>query len=169
MIELKIMYVDICKQVYCEARQLNESAVRYAPRAQRQLLQLERLRSDEQPKCHGADENAHDVDEVVAYFYSQHVDRCRKDRGVERTILRNVANSTAVDAAVLFGFGDTVEWLCDEVAFEHVEFRRSRGRLASSDGESVDEFENEESREGTAEVADAVKVVSRVLTNTNRT
>ena len=32
--------------------------------------------------------------------------------------------------------------------------------MASSDGESVDEFEDEESREGAAEVADAVKYVN---------
>ena len=70
--------------------------------------------------------------------------------------MRNVADSTAVDAAVLFGFSDTAERLCDEIALEGVEFRRSGGRLASSDGESVDEFEDEESREGAAEVADAV-------------
>lgn len=34
--------------------------------------------------------------------------------------------------------------------------------MASGDGESVDEFEDEESREGAAEVADAVKDVSEV-------
>jgi hypothetical protein len=61
---------------------------------------------------------------------------------------------------VLFGFDDTAERLRDEIALEGVEFRRSGGRLASSDGESVDEFE-EESREGAAEVADAVRDVSR--------
>lgn len=58
---------------------------------------------------------------------------------------------------MLFGFNDTAERLCDEIAFEGVGFRRSGGRLASSDGESVDEFEDEESREGAAEVADAVE------------
>ena len=63
---------------------------------------------------------------------------------------------------MLFGFNDTAEWLCDEITLEGVEFRRSGGRLASSDGESVDEFEDEESREGAAEVADAVKDVSEV-------
>jgi hypothetical protein len=62
---------------------------------------------------------------------------------------------------VLFGFDDTAERLRDEIALEGVEFRRSGGRLASSDGESVDEFEDEESREGAAEVADAVRDVSR--------
>jgi hypothetical protein len=82
--------------------------------------------------------------------------------------LRDVADSTPVDAAVLFGFGDTVEWRCDEVAFEHVKFRRSSGRLASSDGKSVDEFEDEESREGAAKVANAVNIVSRVSTNETR-
>jgi len=74
--------------------------------------------------------------------------------------LRDIAGSTAVDAAVLFGFNDTAEGLRDEIALEGVEFGRSGGRLASSDGESVDEFEDEESREGAAEVADAVKFVS---------
>jgi hypothetical protein len=88
------------------------------------------------------------------------MDRYTKDRKIEHTILRNVADSTTIDAAVLFGFGDTVEWRRDEVALEHVEFRRGSGRLASSDGESVDEFEDEESREGAAEVADAVEMVS---------
>jgi hypothetical protein len=57
---------------------------------------------------------------------------------------------------VLFSFSDTAECLRDEIALEGVEFRRSGGRFASSDGESVDEFEDEESREGAAEVADAV-------------
>jgi hypothetical protein len=61
---------------------------------------------------------------------------------------------------VLFGFNDTAERLCDEIALECVEFRRSGRRLASSDGEGVDEFEDKESREGTAEVADAVEDVS---------
>ena len=63
---------------------------------------------------------------------------------------------------MLFGFNDTAEWLCDEIALEGVEFRRSSGRLASSDGEGVDEFEDEESREGAAEVADAVKDVRKL-------
>jgi hypothetical protein len=96
------------------------------------------------------------------------MDRYTKDRKIEHTILRNVADSTTIDAAVLFGFGDTVEWRRDEVALDHVEFRRGSGRLASSDGESVDEFEDEESGESAAEVADAVKVISRVSTNTKR-
>jgi hypothetical protein len=61
---------------------------------------------------------------------------------------------------VLFGFNNTAERLCDEIALESVEFGRSGGRLASSDGESVDEFEDEESREGAAEVADAVRDIS---------
>jgi hypothetical protein len=102
-------------------------------------------------------------------MYGQHIDRLTEDWKVGHTVLRNVANSTAVDAAVLFGFGDTVEWRRDEVAFEHIEFRRSSGRLASSDGEGIDEFEDEESRESAAKVADTVKIVSRVSTNTNRT
>lgn len=34
--------------------------------------------------------------------------------------------------------------------------------MASGDGESVDEFENEETREGAAEVADAVEIVSKL-------
>jgi hypothetical protein len=76
------------------------------------------------------------------------------------TVLRDVAGSTAVDAAVLFGFNDTAERLRNEITLQRVEFRRSGGRLASSDGESVDEFEDEESREGAAEVADAVEMVS---------
>jgi hypothetical protein len=46
------------------------------------------------------------------------------------------------------------------ITLQRVEFRRSGGRLASSDGESVDKFEDEESREGAAEVADAVEMVS---------
>jgi hypothetical protein len=75
--------------------------------------------------------------------------------------LRDIAGSTAVDAAVLFGFNDTAEGLRDEIALEGVEFGRSSGRLASCDGESVDEFEDEESREGAAEVADAVKDISK--------
>lgn len=74
--------------------------------------------------------------------------------------MRDIAGSTAVNAAVLFGFSNTAEWLCDEIALEGVEFRRSGGRLASGDGESVDEFEDEKSREGAAEVADAVGIVS---------
>ena len=66
---------------------------------------------------------------------------------------------------MLFGFNDTAEWLCDEIALEGVEFRRSSGRLASSDGEGVDEFEDEESREGAAEVADAVRDISNLTGN----
>ena len=63
---------------------------------------------------------------------------------------------------MLFGFGDTAEWLCYKITLEGVEVRRSGGRLASSDGESVDEFEDEESRECAAEVADAVKDISEL-------
>ena len=63
---------------------------------------------------------------------------------------------------MLFGFSDTAERLCDKITLESVEVRRSGGRLASGDGESVDEFKDEESREGAAEVADAVKDVSEV-------
>lgn len=68
---------------------------------------------------------------------------------------------------MLFGFNDTAKRLRDEIALEGVEFRRSSGRLASSDGESVDEFEDEESREGAAEVADAVKDIS-ILSSDDR-
>lgn len=78
------------------------------------------------------------------------------------TVSRDIAGSTAVDAAVLFGFNDTAKWLCDEIALKGVEFGRSGGRLASSDGEGVDEFEDEESREGAAEVADAVMLISKL-------
>ena len=63
---------------------------------------------------------------------------------------------------MLFGFGDTAEWLCYKITLEGVEVRRSGGRLASSDGESVDEFEDEESRECAAEVVDAVKDISEL-------
>lgn len=69
---------------------------------------------------------------------------------------------------MLFGLGNTAERLRNEVAFEGVQFRGVGGRLASSDGESVDEFENEESREGAAEVADAVQEISKSSVSINR-
>jgi hypothetical protein len=75
--------------------------------------------------------------------------------------LRDIAGSTAVDAAVLFGLNDTAERPCDEIALKGVEFGGSGGRLASGDGESVDEFEDEESREGAAQIADAMEKVSK--------
>lgn len=70
--------------------------------------------------------------------------------------MRNIANTTAVDAAVLFGFKDAAEGFGDEVAFEGIEIRGGGGRVAGGDGEVVDEFEDEEAREGAAEVADAI-------------
>ena len=63
---------------------------------------------------------------------------------------------------MLFGFSNAAEWLCNEIAFECVEFRRRGGRVAGGDGESVDELENEKSREGAAEVADAVEDISKL-------
>ena len=55
--------VDV--NIYYKDSKLHRS-ISYAPRTQRQLLQLERLRSDEQPECHGANEHTHDVDKVVS-------------------------------------------------------------------------------------------------------
>lgn len=76
------------------------------------------------------------------------------------TILRNIAHTTAIDAAVFLGFQDTAELLSDKVTLESVKVRGRVRRMASGDGEVVDEFEDEESRKGAAEVADAVEKVS---------
>ena len=69
---------------------------------------------------------------------------------------------------MLFGFQNAVEGLRDQVAFERVEFRRCGGRVAGGDGESVDEFEDEESRECAAEVADALEEVSKMSVSIQR-
>jgi len=74
-----------------------------------------------------------------------------------RTILRDVANAAAVDAAVLFGFEDATERLRNEISLERVRLGSAGGWVTGSDCESVDEFEDEEARECAAEVADAVK------------
>lgn len=64
---------------------------------------------------------------------------------------------------MLLGFGDAAERLGDQVAFKRVEFRRGGGRVAGCDGKGVDKFEDEEAREGAAEVADAVNWLARVV------
>lgn len=76
------------------------------------------------------------------------------------TVLRNVAGTAAIDAAVLLGFEYAAEGLRDEVALEGVWLRGAGGRVAGRDGEGVDELEDEETRESAAEVADAVEFVS---------
>lgn len=55
--------VDV--NIYYKDSKLHRS-ISYAPRTQRQLLQLERLRSDEQPERHGANKHTHNIDEVVS-------------------------------------------------------------------------------------------------------
>lgn len=60
---------------------------------------------------------------------------------------------------MLLGFENTAERLRDEIALERLRFRRSGRRVACGDSESVDELENEESRECAAEVADAVNLL----------
>jgi hypothetical protein len=47
--------------------------------------------------------------------------------------------------------------LCNKVSLQHVRFGSARGWVAGGDGEGIDEFEDEEAGESTAEVADAVK------------
>jgi hypothetical protein len=74
-----------------------------------------------------------------------------------RTVLRDIASTAAVDTAVLLSFKDAAERLCDEISLQHVRFGSAGGRVAGRDGESVDEFEDEEAGESAAEVADAVK------------
>lgn len=85
--------------------------------------------------------------------------RVRSDVAVSsrRTILRNIASTTAIDTAVLLDFLHAAERLCNEISLEGVHFGRIGGWVAGGDGESVDELEDEESGEGAAEVADAVK------------
>jgi hypothetical protein len=71
--------------------------------------------------------------------------------------LRDIASTAAVDTAVLLSFKDAAERLCNKVSLQHVRFGSARGWVAGGDGEGIDEFEDEEAGESTAEVADAVK------------
>jgi len=58
---------------------------------------------------------------------------------------------------MLLGFENAAERLCNEITLEGFRFGSAGGRVTSCDRESVDEFEDEESRESAAEIADAVK------------
>jgi hypothetical protein len=58
---------------------------------------------------------------------------------------------------VFLNFLDAAEGLCNEISLERVHFGSIGGRVTGGDGESVDEFEDEESGECTTKVADAVR------------
>lgn len=64
---------------------------------------------------------------------------------------------------MLFCFGDAVEGGCDEGTFEIFFLGRRGWWVACCDGEIIDKFENEEAGKGTAEVRDAIVVVSCCL------
>ena len=85
----------------------------------------------------------------------------------EHTILRDITCATAINTAVFLSLQNAAERLRDQVAFEGFEFGSSGGRVASGDGESVNELENEESRESTAEVADAMKRLAELFWRSN--
>ncbi len=104
------------------------------PCSERQRLQLHRRRSDIPPKRHYAYDHTHHIRHII-------------------TVSGDIADSAAVDASVLFGFGDAGEGGGDKRRFEVCERGERRG--AGGDGEEVDEFEDEEAGEGAAEVGDA--------------
>lgn len=104
------------------------------PRPQRQRLQFHRRGSDKGPECHGSDDDAQHIGDVVP-------------------IDGNVARAASLDAAVLLRFHDAREGGGDGVGGS---FRRGGRRGAGGDSEGVDEFEDEEAGEGAAEVGDAI-------------
>ena len=71
--------------------------------------------------------------------------------------MRNIAGTATINTAVLLSLQHTTERLCNEISLECVQFGSTGGWVAGCDGEGVDELEDEESGEGAAEVADAVK------------
>ena len=58
---------------------------------------------------------------------------------------------------MFLNFLDAAEGLCNEISLEGVHFGSIVRRVAGGDCESVDEFEDEESGECAAKVADAVR------------
>lgn len=118
--------------------------IRNPPRPQRQRLQLQRRRLDEAPERDDADDDTHDIHNIVP-------------------VSLDVADAATGNAAVFVcagrareggGFGEkgTLEFIVENVAWSR--------RLAGGDGEVVDEFEDEEAREGTAEVGDAGSMIN---------
>lgn len=104
------------------------------PRPQRQRLQLHRRGSDIGPECHGPDDHAQDIRNVIP-------------------IDSNVARAASLDAAMLFHFCDAGKGGGDGGGGC---FERGGRRGAGSDGEGVDELEDEEAGESAAEVGDAM-------------
>ena len=112
--------------------------LRNPPRPQRQRLQLQRRGLDKAPERHNADDDTHDVHDVVAVgldvadaaplYAAVFLARgcAREGRGVGQ------------ERAAEFG-GQDVVW---------------PGRCAGCFCEEVDEFEDEEAREGAAEIGD---------------
>jgi len=103
---------------------------------------MQRLRLNEPPKRDAADNHTHHICNVIP-------------------VALNITRAAAGDAAVLVGFEGAAEGRGDQGGGEGG--RRGRGggrRDAGRDCEVVDEFEDEEAREGAAEVGDAGEVVS---------
>jgi hypothetical protein len=111
------------------------------PRPQRQRLNAHHRRLNEPPESQHAHNNAQDVDDVVS-------------------VGGDVADAAAVEAAVPFVLERARKGLRDEGSLEEVGFGRQGGGRAGCLGEEVDGFEDEEAREGAAEVGDAGENVS---------
>jgi hypothetical protein len=103
------------------------------PRPERQTLQLRGSRLDEHEERDCADDHAQHVGDIVA-------------------VAADLAHAAAVDAAVLLGLEGTGEGRGDEGVFEGVGGRGDGRWNAGGLGEEVDQLEDEEPGEGTAQI-----------------
>ena len=113
---------------------------RQPPRPQWQRLQLHSCRPYIRHESDDTDYHTHNVSDIIS-------------------VSTDHAGSATVYAAVFFRFGDTGEGGSYEGPFEGGGVgRRVRGRITGGNSEGIDELEDEETREGAAEVGDATHV-----------
>jgi hypothetical protein len=103
------------------------------PSPQRQTLQMQSLGLNKAPESNYTNDNTKHIDNVIS-------------------ISSNTASTASIDADMAVIFKGAGERFSDQVAFEVR--RGDGGRCACCGGEHVDEFEDKEAGECSAEVAD---------------